>query len=360
MLDMPGEKLADARSRALCIVVLISGCVAGPTGPGKPPDAGPRTDVVVSRDLGPGVDGDGPVVSPDAAAGIPLEQLGVAIKQAKCEGLVACALASDQARCLSAVTSWPGLEQLRADVAAGRVAFDPLQAAACVELYRGRGCPVLWFDAAARAAGCQQAFRGLVAIGEACYRDGACASGRCGDRSCGPDGCCGGRCVERPLVPLGEDCSAGRCAEDAICFEQVLGPPLCDTRSVAGEDCWDHADCVDGLYCVGVAPRSFPGTCRAPAPSGSTCDRTLGVTACARLDEWCDPASGKCQPRVALGGSCDPAQLSCVGLARCDKSGKCVPLAGRDEPCDVLYAVCIGELLCGGTCQLPEDPRVCP
>ncbi|HJK96916.1 MAG TPA: hypothetical protein RMF84_06825, partial [Polyangiaceae bacterium LLY-WYZ-14_1] len=237
-------------------------------------------------------------------------------------------------------------------VAAGRIAFDPEAAAACVAAVRAGGC-VAGYD----PPPCDGVFRGLVPVDGECFwseRGGflapsdGCAEGFCpaADRTCpgtcrawpelgepcgvgcGPEADCDletDRC--RPLPELGEPCPSGRCAEgslclgesrtcrrtvqgaDELCDEETLCPPptfciegRCRVDVPLGDPCAIPNNCAEGAVC---APESFGGSpvCRTPPNAGEAC--FSGLPCAAGLRCSFDPfPEGTCVPLPAAGESC--------------------------------------------------------
>ena len=89
---------------------------------------------------------------------------------------------------------------------------------------------------------------------------------------------------------------------------------------------------------------------RLPA-EGEACDPAY--PACARADNWCDPADGVCRRLAAAGDACEEVADNCVAYAWCSPEGRCVARPGEGEPCED-WPPCLGDLEClDDTCAVP-------
>jgi hypothetical protein len=118
--------------------------------------------------------------------------------------------------------------------------------------------------------------------------------------------------------------------------------------------------CAPGLNCL-PDDTSSNQVCRRPPADGEPC---ITSSPCDSLRDYCDPTTGKCAPRIAVGGAC-PSGAGCVDYARCDSaSATCVALGKANEPCDVNDPMvsCMGDLRCttAAICALPSPVPLCP
>ncbi len=121
-----------------------------------------------------------------------------------------------------------------AAVERGAYAYDPEEAARCIEATRAVGDPLTWYNR--RIASCSRVFTPLLGEGEPCSTDSQCGgalhcngpsnevcTGRCAVKRCGDDLCergedcdeTGTRCVRRYDAECGPDLSA--CDGDLVC-----------------------------------------------------------------------------------------------------------------------------------------------
>jgi hypothetical protein len=290
---------------------------------------------------------------------------------ARCQFLVACGFAPDLDTCVAA--SLPHFHEwstptFQRDVAAGKIDYDPRQAAACLAAFDGATCTKTWeatFAAASQA--CDKVFTGRVATGAACLFDEECKPGAGCNRDPGALNCtglcCPGTCLDRfRTVPLGATCSdvdssmAERICEFGAYCNFSATPRICVAKlKGVGTPCTAFASnpCAAPLFCSEVT-----NTCVSPSLRGGPCDPN-GDDCEDELD-FCDESSATCVAGVAVGAFCslttrcafgsecigDGAQLTCV-----------TPLpAGAD--CSGENSPCLLDLVCDSTthtCVLPQD-----
>lgn len=251
-------------------------------------------------------------------------------------------------------SGWWGTENIdrfcstgRAAVAAGRLEYDPVQAAACAadsfgdcETIAAFAYPIrngLWSTNA-----CAGVVRGTVPTGGECYADSTHYSGECAAGFCGGD-TCPGHCED--YVAVGDDCDleALRCdPAEALCLEGK-----CTKYSKPGEPCLSN--CRPDLLC---ATELEPETCLERRKIGETCqvnDQCSG-SVCLR---------GKCTDQVAMGEPCD-LHTNCPSGAYCD--GTCKPRLPLAADCLDTTVPCLENAQCiDGTCQvLGEEGDACP
>ncbi|HEY7370938.1 MAG TPA: hypothetical protein VIF57_02085, partial [Polyangia bacterium] len=159
------------------------------------------------------------------------------VATASCTYHVACGEIPDMATCL-AIARWPGYQAtLERDISFGRVMYDAVKAAACLDRLESTYGIACTRSAQASAGDtldtvCTGMFTGTVAPGGACFLSEECAGGALcqpNDVSCTDFmQCCPGVCVTNPPpAPPGGDCSAGqRCADGNICAAAEIGGPL--------------------------------------------------------------------------------------------------------------------------------------
>jgi hypothetical protein len=258
---------------------------------------------------------------------------------------------------------------LRADIASGRVRYDGAKASACLDydnrLYGGP-CTHTALAAASTSTGseaCGEILAGSVAEGGACFSAFECVSANCrpADTTCSRSRqCCPGTCAPKPTpIAVGGDCSSPLpgevCATGAVCMS-TGGSSTCQMPAkVAGEPCAMPFECATPLFCAFDAAGGT-GTCQRPAATGASCNTVVSTGTCDDVRDYCDQASGKCTPRLAVGTSCDPAQQNCVLYASC-LGATCVAMSPERGACDAANGpTCLGELECSSqtfTCGFP-------
>jgi hypothetical protein len=299
---------------------------------------------------------------------------------------------------------WWGMQNIdqfcssgREAIEAGRLTYDPVQAAACAALSVG-GCEnieAFAFGVGREQAGflqsseCAGVVSGTVALGDPCHADSTKYAGECAEGFCSRDACpgvctafsavngpCDGistacdpaqaACIQNvcvaldPVIGVGEDCSAEpeACIAGAICHEDecALEVPLgamcdgdaqcpdsaycsttCQQRVAVNGDCTDGALCVEGAICSGT-------TCEALGQDGDPCPCDIGF--------WCDP-DNQCQAPLAAGGNCAITNSQCEAPLVCVPSGvgasgptamECQTRGDVGDFCNPQYP---------GTCQVP-------
>jgi hypothetical protein len=290
-----------------------------------------------------------------------LSRLPGRLVDAFCAVSAPCGDYPDEATCRSSVRV--DLGQVQADVAAGKVKYDPAQASACIDAYLAawRTCRVSG-RAAAPLLVCPQMFTGTLEIGAPCVASAECVSGTCDRSACIDTVCCAGTCVPPVAqIPVGGRCDgAGQCATGTFC-DTSAWPPACAALKPPGGACTALGECEPGSECVSSGPGGAR-SCEGLPFEGDPC--TAPVDDCDLSTDFCDPTTSRCQPRLAPGSPCDPTGDSCVHFALCDFSSKtCVALGRLGDPCaDAFGPGCLDTLECttGGTCQLPPLGPVCP
>jgi hypothetical protein len=215
---------------------------------------------------------------------------------------------------------------LPARVAAGRVRFDPMAAAACIAAEQaslaGHTCstPVT----ITLVAACAPVFVGLQAAGAPCGQDVDCQDGLTCigwtasgvDGSCQPPPAVPQACGEGkgdgggpPIIPWGFG-SHPDCASGGYCAGSPGG--ACATQSGSGGACTNDTQCTTGLVChMGKCGTTGPAPANGACASGPDCQPGL----------YCAPAN-TCQPQKAAGAPC-------TGVFDPECKGQCVvPDAG--------------------------------
>jgi hypothetical protein len=266
------------------------------------------------------------------------------------------------------------LRDLRAQIAAGNIHYDPVNGQKCLEdLGTCSGVDSL------NEGACREAFEGKAKTGEACARSEDCA----GDAYCGTLQECGNKCT--PRKQEGEPCQRdNECAytQGAVFCDHSTATPVCHTllptaKAAEGEPCTRNFEgaealtlCQDGLWCA-TAPGGDPaadvvGQCAPPIPSDGPC--VDGDDFCS--DGVCDTALGACRhvTLVAEAGAacdkpagvgCDPALgLHCNAAGTCDASGD----GSEGSACFAsdLQRGCDAGLYCAKAPETTsDDPGVC-
>jgi hypothetical protein len=250
------------------------------------------------------------------------------------------------------------------DIDSGVTIYDASRAGPCFDAFANASCAQGTVLGGSQVdALCTPVLKGTVANGGNCVADTECAGGVCHQPSCGAS-CCLGTCGQ--ASPTGGACDSDTdCASGDYCDTNPFSTTTqntCLPRGTQGQPCDYSGGCQDGLTCDGAGS----GTCVPYVKDGQACT-TYGPD-CENLDSFCDPESGQCRPRLALGAACSvPAgafsrpDAGCVFYADC-VGGTCVALPGLGDPCTVPDGG-FGSLVCrsgectNGTCQpLGLDP----
>ncbi len=225
----------------------------------------------------------------------------------------------------------PSIRDLRAEVEAGHLHYDPATAQKCLQELSTCSGANSFTDGS-----CREVFDGEAKSGEACFRDYDCA----GDAFCLKGLTCAGQC--QPRKAPGEPCDeTSECAfVGAFVFcDQDLAVPVCGSLKPApnagenepctrrGQGNTELVRCDDSLWCAPDGPdlEAPLGTCKLPITPEESCSD--GDDVCS--EGLCDSDLGMCVPftRVTKAGElCDKAQLVIcdprLGL-RCSDAGMC-------------------------------------
>jgi hypothetical protein len=262
----------------------------------------------------------------------------------------------------------------------GRLTYDGVRAAVCVDSLRDQTCGDYKF--LGNAEQCQDVLMGTVPPGGQCYpccglwsaAAGECVQGYCRDLEC-PGICAahvdeGGRCnilqelrcrpdlycrlgTCRAFSREGEACGDGRppCGADQGC-DSVLG--VCAPFLAEGEACARSEQCDRSGVCA-------EGVCRTRVEAGGPCRLFIN---CPRGDRCLDPdgpggpLDGICIERGGQGAPCYEG-LDCLAGFACTGSpgvlGECRRRPGLAQPCDTDGRCDVG-LWCR---QVAEGVREC-
>jgi hypothetical protein len=273
----------------------------------------------------------------------------------------------DMATCLA----WTSIDlsQFVDAVNAGKIIYDGAAAATCFAATSlvGVACTMTAQRAVPNDPSCAHIFNGTLAEGAPCSQTDECASANCDidvvTGCSGTPGCCTGACgpaapVAAAPLPIGGDCSAvgSSCVAGAFCSASTA---LCVANVAVDQPCDSATEkfCGPGLTCS-PPPGGTQPVCLAPAAEGETCSTTF---LCDALDDFCDASTGKCRPKIAVGGAC-LSGVVCVDYAQCDgPTSKCVENGQAGDSCTRSDPLCLGSLQCtSGRCAFPPPPVICP
>lgn len=309
------------------------------------------------------------VVFPAACGGggggtIALADLGPRVTTAVCTFEVRCGLYADQASCAAAISA--DLGQTMADVQAGKTLYDGAAASDCLDYLAGLTCTVAG-STDLQSKRCDDTFKGTGAAGASCFTSDECASANCnfGATCAAGSACCAGTCAAVVAkIAMGGPCDlvvgGSACVDGTSCQSDATGAgSTCQPLLAAGQPCVNFGDCVVGTECQqngvggGVCAR-FPETGQPCDPNGIS-----GLT-CANVTDMCDPTTGTCAHRAAVGAACH-SQDACVLFAGCDPTAlTCVAKKGIGGVC-ASDSDCLNGLACpNGTCAVRPTNPVCP
>ncbi len=250
-------------------------------------------------------------------------------------------------RCLSgSVTTWAAevpaqyaCPSLLAAEAAGRVTYDPTDAAACLAAYASLSCS----DVLVGPMICNAPLSGTAANGASCFSDGDCGgSDYCLGAGSG-NSACTGKCT--PLLAAGAPCtSPEECVLGYACGGNA-GSTTCisDIHPLANEgaSCAPVAATLPSIQCApGLRCSHTTKTCETTVLQGGTC--TPGEGLCETFT-YCDTPTSSCKGPAGQGGPCgsqaDGETMECQPGLFCNLTsatsltGTCTPLGGAGAPC---------------------------
>lgn len=271
------------------------------------------------------------------------------IAQAACARQVRCGTIgrSEEATCRQNFHDAPAFEGYSYDqaIAEGRLRFDGVAAAKCLEFYRSATCGAEATNGDLASA-CLRIYRPLVDEGGSCRIGDECRSSLC-QRSRPYFLACPGVCAPR------EFCLARQCAsEDEACSPGPGATSQCIPRGGPGAACnlsysSETDPCQTGLVCIG-------GRCSDDLRrEGQSCQ---AVYQCAR-GLYCDSDSRTCRQRLSAGAACLVESYGCQDGLRCTNPtsntsgpGVCKPVLDLDSACEpnvaTAPAVCPAQSVC--------------
>jgi hypothetical protein len=271
---------------------------------------------------------------------LPAGEFEAGFAEAICNHLVGCGAYAEPASCLQLTAVITG--NLAHAIDAGRITYDDVQGAACIDDLLARSCDVTSRDLRVIPASCRAALAGTLAEGADCFDSAECSSGVCGFSSC-ETSCCLGTCASGRAA-VGQSCFNLPCGDDAFCDAAAV----CRNLLPAGALCQTSEQCSYGMACLGSN-----GVCADVPNLGEACpDR-----ACAELGAGCDAGSNTCVRYGGLAESCGavPCQLplSCNSVCEtppalgqsctffcepgtfCGSLGQCEPVRQDGMSCDL-------------------------
>lgn len=280
---------------------------------------------------------------------IPLGDLGDALEKALCDMAIDCGSITDRAECIGDLDT----RQLEASVKAGKVRYDGVLAAQCLDDF-SRSCSMPFVD----DDSCDAVFKGTLALGAACLSNVECASARCDTSDCDPDAaCCRGACIEAlPTIPVGGKCATvdATCEKGAYCdYVTPSEQSTCKLieRKPEGQACDGARACATGLFC-----NEETKVCTRFPKRGEACDPDQYN--CPYASDYCDTETLVCTPKKAVGAPC-LGFLDCVNAAECSDEKVCVARGREGEAC--LTISCASGLECQEEiCVKPTPDPVCP
>lgn len=291
---------------------------------------------------------------------IPLADLPGRVLSAECALEVRCKQSPSQQACTESLKV--RVNQIMADVDAGKVHYDGVAAGECLDLFKSLNCT---YSSAITTTSdpCRKTFQGTVADDGPCFVGEECISQTCDKTSCDLTAqCCAGTCAPTvTTLATGADCSAlgARCVSDSFCLrDNVAMTATCVKKIALGQPCNNSVECANGLGCLVETPGAgVGGTCAKRPARGEACSRD--TFPCDAYTDTCDPTTGKCVPRAEPGAAC-MLETDCVLYANCDMTAmKCVALGGRGATC-ADNVDCLNALECvGGKCTAPAPDPVC-
>lgn len=362
---------ASPSSRVLMLTVLGAGLAAGcggksshypdPVTTGSGGGAARSGGATGSGGSGTGTGGMGTSSGGATATGgaiapgepVPIAAFGAEYLAASCALSARCGAYPDVASCLATNQVGSGVLTLAADVASGRVTYDPVKGAACTASIRNAPCTTTAAVAKqVEPSPCAGAFVGTVAAGQPCFVSGECVAGAaCTLTAACSMACCAGTCTAP--VATGQSCASAPCMAGQYCRQTGQSTFKCTPKGTAeGAPCDAGDACVAPLFCA-PDPGGMTGSCVKSLPAtGAACNPFAGCDD--DLQEYCN-AQGVCAKRVGVGQACltttMPAGDNCVWWAYC-AGGTCKAFGSAGATCQT-DANGVSDCLGGQICQTP-------
>ncbi|HVV86997.1 MAG TPA: Dickkopf N-terminal cysteine-rich domain-containing protein [Kofleriaceae bacterium] len=243
---------------------------------------------------------------------ISIGDLGEKLVNAECARYARCGVYTSKDACVADARA--NFSTIEASVAAGRIKYDGGAAADCLDAFESESCDSTTESARVTPPACDDAIKGAVADGGACFISTECVSRSCSVPDCGM-ACCQGTC----------DATVAKAAIGASCA---------------------NADCVDGAFC------NDSDVCAALLAAGQTCQN----------DDQCGYGlacgNNVCAPAANRGDACLDGRCSDIG-DRCDGNMTCVALSGAGGACTTDFGGvfdCQLPLVCNQTTLQCENP----
>lgn len=212
-------------------------------------------------------------------------------------------------------------DQMVSEVGAGRAAYDPTLANACLAGVATMPCD----DTTTIGSICGQVVYGKATAGQPCYVSLDCApKGNC----TATGATCPGVCQD--FLTEGHACGGSdtrSCASPLLCQDGFC-------KKAPGENEACSYTCAAGLWCDYDAPAK---TCKKLLQTGESC--TTG-SACGYGRAYCKGlvyyplTPGTCQPTAGLGEACTPGENGCQMFMSCDETtSRCAAYGSLGEPC---------------------------
>lgn len=271
------------------------------------------------------------------SSSVSIDDLPGELEAALCSRYARCGYYVSQAACLDDVSL--DIAQLKASIAAGRVAYDGNLVNDCIGGLGAASCDNTAQDARVNPAACDQAIRGTVADGGVCFTTQECLSKSCDTTACGM-ACCAGTCA--PTVAdaaIGGSCASASCVEGAFCNASEV----CTALLAANAACQGNSQCGYGLTCAA-------NVCAASANRGESC---AAGGRCNDLGDRCDATSTTCVAKSAIGGACS---MGFAGFLDCQQPLVCNQTSLKCENPPAIGATCAFSCANGAFCN---DQNTC-
>ena len=185
-----------------------------------------------------------------SGGGVSVDQLPTKYGQIICAQNFKCCTADDlsgktMSTCVSNYQAFGTLfvPSLNSSIAKGRVKYDGVKMAACLDAFNAQSCDT-WKNpgmaSPTDATACDGALTPLVPAGGACQQDGDCITGTCDGGDSGTvtgtpmDGTCAPMSTMPAPVATGASCASAPCASTDYCDSTTV---TCQKVKAAGESC---------------------------------------------------------------------------------------------------------------------------